>query len=249
MVESFQPCGAGPQCRPDEIRTPAPGRRSHCLSTAFEIGLRLPASARHRARAAKPGATQVPRGKRRAHRAASAGCALEQRRHGGPSRAAAGRVPHALAVFTRPAAAVCQGSPSAPPRQGAASANARIAAGSGGGSSAGRALRSQCRGREFDPPPLHHRHQSRALMNMTARLVFLLAARASSSDRRAVRQMMRRRISAIPDLGRQGPPIACPAPGLQSRNGRKRAEHPRAAASASAPVARTRIPAPWRTHP
>ena len=25
-----------------------------------------------------------------------------------------------------------------------------------GGSSAGRALRSQCRGREFDPPPLHH---------------------------------------------------------------------------------------------
>lgn len=24
-----------------------------------------------------------------------------------------------------------------------------------GGSSAGRALRSQCRGREFDPPPLH----------------------------------------------------------------------------------------------
>ena len=26
-----------------------------------------------------------------------------------------------------------------------------------GGSSAGRALRSQCRGREFDPPPLHHR--------------------------------------------------------------------------------------------
>jgi hypothetical protein len=26
-----------------------------------------------------------------------------------------------------------------------------------GGSSAGRALRSQCRGREFDPPPLHQR--------------------------------------------------------------------------------------------
>ena len=27
---------------------------------------------------------------------------------------------------------------------------------SGGGSSAGRASRSQCEGREFDPPPLHH---------------------------------------------------------------------------------------------
>ena len=30
-----------------------------------------------------------------------------------------------------------------------------------GGSSAGRALRSQCRGREFDPPPLHHHTNAR----------------------------------------------------------------------------------------
>ena len=30
-----------------------------------------------------------------------------------------------------------------------------------GGSSAGRALRSQCRGREFDPHPLHHHNVAR----------------------------------------------------------------------------------------
>jgi hypothetical protein len=33
-----------------------------------------------------------------------------------------------------------------------------------GGSSAGRASRSQCEGREFDPPPLHHPHVPRRLI-------------------------------------------------------------------------------------
>ena len=50
------------------------------------------------------------------------------------------------------------------PRQGwrAAAGPDKLTRVSWGGSSAGRASRSQCEGREFDPPPLHHEHQNGA---------------------------------------------------------------------------------------
>ncbi|KDD98366.1 hypothetical protein L535_2481 [Bordetella bronchiseptica SBL-F6116] len=54
-----------------------------------------------------------------------------------------------------------------------------------GGSSAGRASRSQCEGREFDPPPLHQTPDGKALDTPRGPGLFCFRRACPGGDRRA----------------------------------------------------------------
>ncbi len=68
-----------------------------------------------------------------------------------------------------------------------------------GGSSVGRASRSQCEGRGFDPLPLHHF----PFLNNNLRTIFPLSARSTvrAGDLREIGDEIRR-VHQVPDLGR-----------------------------------------------
>ena len=102
-----------------------------------------------------------------------------------------------------------------------------------GGSSAGRASRSQCEGREFDPPPLHHNVPEKGLV--PTRPFFFAPARRGSlrvtvgatAARACIRTRVRARCSENPAIGRKPIPGARHDPQSQPLPVRRRARHRR----------------------